>query len=347
MNATDDLVNQICMLMHGEYSGELRDLRNKVHIICSNYDISEKTYEVAITNEEANREIIAKFLIAKTVKGCTQKTINLYSGEITKIIGKINKSIIDINCDDLRLYLAIRTHRDKVSKVTVHNEHRYLSAFFGWLYQEEIIKSNPMLRIETKRPHIHKEAFSEMEVELIRANCKTYKERAAVELLLSTGCRSSECAGIKIEDIKSDGSIKVMGKGEKERQVYLNPKALIAIQMYLEERKDKNPYLFPRIKDETRTSKGDWYKNPELVDEKKSIGHGGMRGMTTQIGKRAGIKPCNTHRFRHTCATMALKHGMDLMTVSKMLGHESIGTTQIYIDIDEEQLKQQHKKYVV
>lgn len=68
--------------------------------------------------------------------------------------------------------------------------------------------------------------------------------------------------------------------------------------------------------------------------------------ITKRIGEETGVNKCHPHRFRRTCATMALDRGMPIEQVSKMLGHESIATTQVYLDLTEESLKNAHKKYV-
>lgn len=69
--------------------------------------------------------------------------------------------------------------------------------------------------------------------------------------------------------------------------------------------------------------------------------------LTRKIAEKSGVKRANPHKFRRTCATMALRHGMPIEQVSRMLGHEDLSTTQIYLDLSEDELAQAHKKYVV
>lgn len=71
-----------------------------------------------------------------------------------------------------------------------------------------------------------------------------------------------------------------------------------------------------------------------------------VEALTRRLGADAGIEDCHPHRFRRTCATMALDRGMPIEQVSKMLGHESLNTTQVYLDLTDEGLKNAHKKYV-
>lgn len=79
----------------------------------------------------------------------------------------------------------------------------------------------------------------------------------------------------------------------------------------------------------------------------KTVDAGTIEAMMRKIARRAGVERANPHKFRRTCATMALRRGMPIEQVSKMLGHEEISTTQIYLDLTEEELEQAHKKYVV
>lgn len=89
-----------------------------------------------------------------------------------------------------------------------------------------------------------------------------------------------------------------------------------------------------------------WWKNPENIREGHSS-TGSIEAIMRKIAKRAGVEKANPHKYRRTCATMALRRGMPLMQVSKMLGHENVSTTQIYLDLSEDELEQAHKKYVI
>ena len=90
----------------------------------------------------------------------------------------------------------------------------------------------------------------------------------------------------------------------------------------------------------------EWYKFPELISS-GSRDKGSIEACVRKIGQRAGVETCHPHRFRRTCATMALRRGMPIELVSKMLGHEQISTTQIYLDLSEKDIADAHHKYVV
>lgn len=354
MSAREDLRQKLCMFL---IEKGIQDADTDVDAILGEYEVQDRTTEVAIRSEDRNEYLFKKFLTAKIVKGCTDRTIDFYKKTLIFVFDRIHKTADEVTTDDIRYYLAIRQKRDRISKTTANNELRVLSSFYQYLQSEEIVLKNPVLKIEKiKENKKKKKAFTELEIEKIRDATKNYREKAIVDILLSTGCRISELVAIKISDIDGD-KITVHGKGEKDRIVYLNAKAVISIEKYLSERNDRNPYIFCgglRTDDNKMIHKyqsaknGEWYKNTELVSKNDHVDKGTVEQMMRKLKKRSGIETsCYPHKFRRTCATMALRRGMPIEQVSKMLGHESIETTQIYLDLDENSLEQAHKKYVV
>lgn len=342
-----ELADKIMMCLTGRGITDT-SISQELIIILSDYEIAARETAVAIRDDDKNQYYLQKFLIAKTVKGCTDRTLKLYRQEIGKILYNIGKPVNEITADDIRLYLALRQKRDKVTKTTANNELRYLRSFFGYLAVEELIAKNPIAKIERiKCDKQKKNAFTELEVEKLRDACSNAWETAVVETLLSTGCRVTELVNILIKDLEGDQLI-VHGKGNKDRVVYLNAKSIMAITKYLAERKDSNPYLFPGgYFASPRKDCKNWYKYPDRVDPKRHCETGSIEHKVRMVGKKAGVQNVHPHRFRRTCATFALRRGMPIEQVSKMLGHENISTTQIYLDLSEEDLKQAHKKYVV
>lgn len=326
------------------------EIESDIIILLNDYEVSKRETAISVQHEDINAHYLKKFIVAKSVKGCTERTIRLYGTELKKIIEAIGKPIPEIVADDIRYYLAIRERRDKVTRTTIGNELRYMRSFFGWLHNEEMIRRNPTVKIDSiKGRKIQKKAFTEVEVEKIRDACNNSKETAIVEILLSTGCRVTELVNIRTQDI-SDNSIVVRGKGEKDRVVYLNAKSQIAIEKYINEREDNNQYLFPKmlsIKEMKRNHLRDAFKYKENVLLTGHMDQGSVESVVRRLGKRCGVENVHPHRFRRTCATLALRRGMPIEQVSKMLGHEQLATTQIYLDLDEKDLEQAHRKYVV
>lgn len=334
----EEVVNNLVMwaVRHGI---EASEAKFDLYMLLNNVEITSRCTEIAELQADRNEYLIKKFLIAKQVKGCTARTISMYGTSIRQFLDRVGKNADHVTSDDIRYYMAIRLQKDKVSKVTVGNEIRCVSSFFTWLQIEEIIPRNPMAKVDRiKKRKTKKEALTEIEIEKLRLSTKDERETAIVELLLSTGCRITELINILILDI--DGNkILVHGKGEKDRYVYLNVKAELALSLYLNTRNDRNPYLFPGNDFTTNTS--------HVTIEQGHLGSGTIEHMMRELAKRAGVERANPHKFRRTCATMALRRGMPLLQVSKMLGHESVETTQIYLDLSEDELAEAHKKYVI
>lgn len=346
----EEIYNNIIMVLIEEGVDVTVDIKERIWILLCKYDYGKKVTDLVLTDADQNADYIKKFLIAKTVKGCAKRTIQVYGDILKKAIPKINKNVVDITTEDIRFYLATRQITDGVSKVTANNERLALSSFFSYLYLEEYIKKNPMLRIEKiKEEKKRREALTEYEIEKMRSYLKNdLRKKAIFEGLLSTGCRVKEFSEIKIDDIHAN-RIKVIGKGNKERFVYLNTKAQIAIDEYLKERNDNNPYLFARSLHRIGRNKGwckNWWKMKSKVHPTKNVDSSYIEATVRTIGKQCGIEKVHPHKFRRTCATMAMRKGMPIAQVAQMLGHESISTTQIYLDLNKEELAESHKNYV-
>ena len=355
MNITDErqnLINRICMHF-SERVDDLEMLRSELYITLNDYEITNRCTELAETDQECLENVLKRFLVAKAVKGCSERTIQLYSMSVRKVFTEINKRVEDVTPDDIRLYMGLRLRRDGVSKVTAGNEIRSLSSFYAWATAEEIIQKNPMLRVhKIKKQKVRKEALTEMEIERLRMAADGEMQKMMIEVLLSTGCRVTELVNIRIDEIQKD-EITVHGKGEKDRKVYLNAKAELAVQVYLAKRRDENPYLLPGAKNmrerkgmDRKESRKNWWMDRNNLTE-GHITTSTVESTMRTIADRAEVEQANPHKFRRTCATFALRRGMPIEQVSRMLGHEEVGTTQIYLDLKEEDLKRSHEKYVV
>lgn len=350
----DNVINEIVYAISPYVKREdVSDLRMRIAIALSKYDIKKAVTDIVPYEGDVNEQIIMRFIVAKTAAGLSQATLKEYKRDLTSILQRIGKPYTQVTASDIRLYLAYRINRDGISKVAADNERRNLSSFFTWLRREEILLKSPMDKVEAiKVTKKKKKAFQNMEIEKIRFACRDEMEKALVEVLISTWARVSEVAQMKIEDLE-DGKIIVHGKGDKYREVYLTPKAQIAIREYLNKRNDDSPYLFPKCARPravmcSGNKKKDahlWWMYPENVgDGPKTTGS--IEDKIKRLGKLAGVENCHPHRFRRTGATMGLRSGMQMIEVSKLLGHENVATTQIYLDIDEKQLQEIHGKYV-
>lgn len=313
------------------------------------YTIEPKKAELILYEEGKNDKLIQMFILSKITSGKSERTCHKYDYDIRKFLRFIGKDADQVTAFDIQYYLA--TRMQQVTMVTVDNEKRSISSFYNFLTRDEFIQKNPMNKIDAiKKPKVERKAFSEMDIEKIRNACMNNRESAMIEFMLSTGCRVSEVCSVKISDIQQD-HLSVVGKGNKQRTVYLNAKAIIAIQKYLNERKDSSDWLFPsgyKFTEYTpmRSYRENWYKHSDAVID-RPIDKSSFEATVRKIGKRASVPDTHPHRFRRTCATHALRHGMPIEIVSKLLGHSNLETTQIYLDISEKDLEQAHRKYVV
>ena len=325
-SARDTLISQITgiLLDHGCAD---QMVRSEIVLALEGYEITERCTELAISDRDANERLIKEYAIAKAVSGRSPKTIKQYTRTLRFFLARLNKKLVDVTPADIRAYTAHRIVDDGMHGLGLVNERQYLNAFFDWCVNNEYMTKNPVKAVEQiKLPEKHKEAFTDMELEKIRSACNTLKEKALVETLMSTACRASELVSIKTQDI--DGKrIMVRGKGNKFAPVYLSAAAQVAIEDYLMERTDNNPYLFGGRKE----------------DQSASVRT--IERMLKIIGDRAGVEDVHPHKFRHTAATQALRKGMKLEIVSKMLRHANINTTMKYIDIDEKELEYQHERF--
>lgn len=291
--------------------------------ISSFFDESEK-------DVSGNKELIDKFLSSKKIEGCSDKTINYYSSTICSCIVEIGMPIVEIKTDDLREYLTDYQESHNVSKVTIDNIRRILSSFFSWLEDEDHILKSPVRRIhKIKTGRNVKSTFSDEELERMRDSASTPRDRAMIDILVSTGMRVGELVNLNQEDVDfNERECVVFGKGDCQRRVYFDAKTKIHLSQYLEERRDSNPALFVSFKGSKRLTIN------------------GVECRLKKIGDDADVPNVHPHKFRRTMATMAIEKGMPIEQVQKLLGHVRIDTTLHYAMVNQSNVKLSHRKIV-
>lgn len=199
---------------------------------------------------------------------------------------------------------------------------------------EEYLNKNPAINITPiKYERKHKRAMSQIDLEKVRLACRTKRETAIIEMLYSTGCRVSELEHLNISDVNFETKeVTLFGKGSKHRTSYLNAKAEVALIEYLRERKDDNKALFV-------------YDRKPYDRFKKS----GIENMVRKIMERTTDISTHVtpHIFRHTTATTALDRGMNIVDVSRLLGHRRLDTTMEYITENSESVRNNHKNLII
>lgn len=328
MTDREKLINQISgiLLAHDCLTDEVQ---SEIFLALDLYEIRKRSTEIVPADPMDNEAMIRDFAAAKAVAGRSLKSVRQYVLALRRFTRTMPIRLVDTTAADIRKYTAIRLTRDGLQGRGLVNERDYLSTFFEWAVKAEIMARNPVKQVEgIKLAKIPKKAYTDLECEKIRKACETPRETAMVEVLFSTACRVSEMCGILTSSI-DDRRILICGKGKKYGTIYLDSRAQLAVDAYIESREDDNPYLFPGR------------------SEGKPLSSRAAERILKEIGKRAGISNVHAHRFRRTAATMALRRGMPLEMVSKMLRHENLQTTMRYLDLTEEELFYQHQKYVV
>jgi site-specific recombinase XerD len=297
----------------------------------SRYDIFLKDTEKRQEDIE-NSKLINKFLSAKEVEGCSIKTIEYYRNIITKMTISIEKSIKNMTTEDLRQYLSKYKEENASSLTTIDNMRRIFSSFFAWLEDENYIVKSPARRIhKIKTAKVVKNTFSDENIEQMRDLCKNdIRNLVLIELFLTTGMRVGELVNLNISDINfEERSCVVLGKGNKQREVYFDAKTKIHLQEYLKIRNDNENALF--------VSKNKPYQRLSIS---------GIELIIRNIGKSINIDKAYPHKFRRTLATMAIDKGMPIEQVQKLLGHVKIETTMHYAMVNQNNVKISHRKYI-
>ena len=237
----------------------------------------------------------------------------------------------DVSADEIRLFLNTYQSKRNASNITLDNIRRVLSSFYNWLEEDDYVIKNPMKKIhKIKFTTLVKDTFNDEQIEKLRqVTNNRLREYAMQELLLSSGIRVGELVNLNRDSIDFNTmSCIVKGKGDKERIVYFNARTKVALQQYLNSRKDNHKALFKSLR-----------RNKRLTIN-------AVESIFRRIGLLANIKNVHPHKYRRTMATRALEKGMPIEQVQKLLGHTKIDTTLHYTMINQTMIMLSHRKYI-
>ncbi len=264
-------------------------------------------------------------------------TVTAYRRDFQLFEQWLDKGLLECTRNDLLSYLAEHTLDGKASSSRM----RFLSSvrgFFNYAVENGLARDNPIANIETPRRMKRLPGFlTESEVSLLLhapqpdSSPIEYRDRTMLEVLYATGVRVSELVELTIESINlNQGSVRVIGKGNKERIIPLGDEALAWVARFLENARIEllgdrfSAALFPSRRGRTMTRQTFWHA-------------------IKRYAARAGIvRPISPHTLRHAFATHLINHGADLRAVQMMLGHADLSTTQIYTQVANERLKTLH-----
>ncbi|EOD01739.1 tyrosine recombinase XerC [Caldisalinibacter kiritimatiensis] len=290
----------------------------------------------------------------ETIKGKSPNTVKEYYFDLRTFFRflKIRYRLVDRNTDFEEIDIQ-DVDISLIRKVTLQDLYAFISyvdkqrdnknyakarkvasirSFFKYLHTKvKLIDENPAQDLESPKTDRRHPVYLTLDEakRLLDVIDGPFKERdyAIITLFLNCGLRLSELVSIDIDKIKGD-ILTVVGKGNKERTIYLNEACVEAINKYLEVRPKEN------LKD----------KKALFISKRKNrISHKAVQHLVKKYLKLAGLdtKKYSTHKLRHTAATLMYKYGnVDIRALQQILGHENVSTTQIYTHIDDERLRQ-------
>lgn len=286
-------------------------------------------------------DLIDQFLDAVWVEqGLSENTLSAYRSDL-RIFARwlTGKTLLDVESSDLSQFLA-RRYQDGIGNRSSARILSSLRRFYGYFIRENRISIDPTALIES--PHIGKPlpiSLSEHDVELLLNAPEVsiplgLRDKTMLEMLYATGLRVSELVNLKFEQINfRQGVVRIIGKGNKERLVPVGEEAMMWLENYMTSARARLlgerqcDYLFVTNRADGMTRQAFWY-------------------IIKRHAKTAGInKELSPHTLRHAFATHLLNHGADLRVVQLLLGHSDLSTTQIYIHVARERLKDVHTKY--
>lgn len=279
----------------------------------------------------SNQEYLTKFLEAKKIEGCSERTIKYYRVTVEQLLRKVLDPIRKVTTEQMREYLVDYQKINNCGKTTIDNVRRNISSFFSWLEEEDYILKSPMRRIHKIRAEkLVKNVITDEDIERLRDGCDCLRDVAMIDLLYSTGIRVGELVRLNRSDINfSERECVVFGKGDKERRVYFDAKSKIHLINYLKSRTDDNPALFV-----------------SLDRPYSRLKISGVEIRLRQLGRKLNLDRVHPHKFRRSMATRAIDKGMPIEQVQKILGHSQIDTTMQYAIVNQNNVKAAHRKYI-
>ena len=262
------------------------------------------------------------------IKGYSSNTITSYKNDIKQYFKYLSdKSINYYETEEYVKYL----NKNKYAKSSINRKIASINKFYEWCQERNYLKETKYKKIkyikqEKKLPDILTSNYiNKLLNSLPTENPKNLRDRTIIELLYSSGLRVSELTNLRINDIKNNGSIKVLGKGNKTRILPMTNEAYKLIDSWI-------------------TNSRSFYENEKSSDY-LFIGVRGSKISAREVQRivrsKLGTFP---HSIRHSFATHLLDGGADLRVVQEMLGHSDPSTTQIYTHVSKKKLKEKHKR---
>ena len=278
-----------------------------------------------LNNKSNQGEILSKYLnTLANINNYSPNTIKSYKNDITQYLNE------ESQIGEFSNYLKICSKKN-YSKSTINRKITSIKSFLSWsaennYFDRSLIKPVTSLKTEMNLPNVLTENYINELLDSLPINTgKEIRDKAILELMYSSGIRVSEVSNLLTSDIRSNKSMKVLGKGNKERILPITERAFNSIKNYINTYRDtftnekSGQYLFLGV------------RGGKLSD----------REIRRIVKIRVGTFP---HSLRHTFATHLLDGGADLRIVQELLGHSDPNTTQIYTHVSKKQMKKKYKQ---
>ncbi len=278
-----------------------------------------------LNNQSDRNKVLEEYLIyINNVKNYSQNTIKSYNSDIkhyfenTESVGEFSSYLKHLN-------------KNKYSKTSINRKITSIRTFLSWAVDNNYFNQNQIkivnnLKVEKKLPNVLTASYINRLLDsLPESSEKDIRDKAILELMYSSGLRVSEVSNLNSNSINKNNSIRVLGKGNKERVLPMTKRAYVSIKKYIETSRPKfendksKNYLFLGV------------RGGQLSD----------REIRRIVKFRTGTFP---HSIRHTFATHLLEGGADLRIVQELLGHNDPSTTQIYTHVSKKQLQKKYKQ---
>ena len=278
-----------------------------------------------LNNQTDRNKVLKEYLIyINNVKNYSQNTIKSYNSDIkhyfenTESVGEFSSYLKHLN-------------KNKYSKTSINRKITSIRTFLSWAVDNNYFNQNQIkivnnLKVEKKLPNVLTASYINRRLDsLPESSEKDIRDKAILELMYSSGLRVSEVSNLTLNSINKNNSIRVLGKGSKERVLPMTKRAYVSTKKYIETSRPKfendksKNYLFLGV------------RGGQLSD----------REIRRIVKFRTGTFP---HSIRHTFATHLLEGGADLRIVQELLGHNDPSTTQIYTHVSKKQLQKKYKQ---
>lgn len=284
---------------------------------------------------------IAAFLLDAQARNLAPRTIQFYETEIDRffawLVAQGAPTLERVTADHLRAYIVAEQQRG-MAPATVAASMRALLRFFNFCVEDGHLPTSPAARVRMPRvPEEIKPALTVTEIRRLLSACTTPRDKAIILCLLDTGCRAGEFLAWTVDDIdlRTGAVLLRKTKARKERQVYLGAQSRRALLRWLA----VHPW-------------GDLPTAPIwLATDRAShlwaqgaLTRNGLHQLLTRLGDRAGVEQCNPHKFRRTFAIMALRSGMNIYELQRLMGHASLEMVRQYLPLSDADLEGAHRR---